>query len=355
MRSQVARLVLLCSVLFGVSSAGAQNVERHDSFVQSEPGIKIFVREVRAQETTPDPPVLLIHGARVPGIASFDLPVPGGSLAADLAKAGYTVYIMDARGYGHSTRPPEMSQPPSAHPSLVRSNLVVRDIDAAVEFIRRRVHVTRVSLLGWATGGQWAGYYATLHPEKVDHLILHNTLYGADAPHLLMGHGSDLEDSQHPGRFNEKSVGAWRCNPEKSLLAGWDKSIAMADKSSWRDPEVAHAYVRAAMNSDPESDSQNPPCFRSPGGALEDSFYQATGRQLWDASFITAPTLVLASGRDFWSRPQDRERLLAHLVHAARVRTVVIPDATHFVHLDRPERGRREFLQQVLAFLSDRD
>jgi hypothetical protein len=44
MQSQVARLVLLCSVLFGVSSAFAQNVERRDSFVQSEPGIKIFVR-----------------------------------------------------------------------------------------------------------------------------------------------------------------------------------------------------------------------------------------------------------------------------------------------------------------------
>jgi pimeloyl-ACP methyl ester carboxylesterase len=47
--------------------------------------------------------------------------------------------------------------------------------------------------------------------------------------------------------------------------------------------------------------------------------------------------------------------LIADLVHAARVRTVVIPNATHFVHLDRPEHGQREFLQEVLAFLSDRD
>lgn len=342
-------------VLMGLSSAFAQSLTRRDFFVQSEPGIRIFVREVRAQKAVPARPVLLVHGARVPGIASFDLPVPGGSLAADLAKAGYVAYVIDARGYGRSTRPPEMSQPPDANSPLVRSNLLTRDINAAVDFIRRRERVSRISILGWATGGQWAGFYATLYPEKVDHLILHNTLYGADVPHSMLGHGSDLEDPQHPGRFNAKAVGAWRCSTAKSLLAGWDKNIPIADKSAWRDPAVAQAYVQAAMASDPESNSHNPPCFGSPSGALEDSFYQATGRQLWDASFILAPTLVIVSGNDFWSRPADRERLLADLVHAKRVRTVVIPNATHFVHLDRPEHGQREFLQQVLAFLSDQD
>src|SRR5207245_6121417 len=35
---------------------------------------------------TCDHPIRLVQGARVPGVASFDLPVPGGSLAADLAE-----------------------------------------------------------------------------------------------------------------------------------------------------------------------------------------------------------------------------------------------------------------------------
>jgi pimeloyl-ACP methyl ester carboxylesterase len=233
--------------------------------------------------------------------------------------------------------------------------MVVRDINAAVDFICRRDRVSRVSLLGWATGGQWAGYYSTLFPEKVAHLILHNALYGADVPHSMLGRGSDLEDPLRPGHFNSKATGAWRCNTAKSLLAGWDKNIPIEDKSAWRDAAVAQAYVQAAMTSDPESNSHTPPCFRAPSGALEDSFYQATGRRLWDASFIQAPTLVIVSGNDFWSRPADRERLVADLVHAKRVRAVVIPNATHFVHLDRPDHGQREFLQQVLAFLSDQD
>jgi len=57
--------------------------------------------------------------------------------------------------------------------------------------------------------------------------------------------------------------------------------------------------LRAALDSDATSHTRTPPSFRSPCGALEDSFYMATGRQLWDASFITAPTLVLAQSEIF--------------------------------------------------------
>ena len=142
-----------------------------------------------------------------------------------------------------------------------------------------------------------------------------------------------------------------RLNP--SLLASWDRSIPLEDKAQWRDPAVADAYVAAALASDPTSSTRTPPSFRAPLGALEDSFYLASGRQLWDASLILAPTLILRSGRDFWSRPEDAERLAAHLVHAPAARVVALPEATHFVHLDRPERGRERFLAEVLAFLAD--
>jgi pimeloyl-ACP methyl ester carboxylesterase len=59
---------------------------------------------------------------------------------------------------------------------------------------------------------------------------------------------------------------------------------------------------------------------------------------------------VIASERDFWSRPEDRDLLMAHLVHAPTKRLVIIPDATHFVHLDRNERGRQQFLDEVVQF-----
>jgi pimeloyl-ACP methyl ester carboxylesterase len=168
----------------------------------------------------------------------------------------------------------------------------------------------------------------------------------------MLGHGSSSEDPNHPGRFNAADTGAYRFNTADGLLPSWDRSIPLEDKTRWRDPAVAQAYVAAALASDSTSETRTPPSFRAPSGALEDSFYLATGRQLWDASLIRVPTLILRSERDFWSRPRDAELLAEHLVHAPRVRKVTLPDATHYAHLDRPEYGRDAFLKEVLSFLS---
>jgi len=337
-----------------MSSGGSSSISRTDFYADSDPGIRIYLREIRDPSTNGDNgPILLVHGARVPGAASFDLPVPGGSLAEDLVKAGFIAYVMDIRGYGRSTLPREMSDPPERHAPLVRSNEAVRDIDAAVDSIRKRTGRKRVSLFGWATGGQWAGYYAALHSDKLSHLVIHNALYGANTPQPLVGQGSDLEDPNQPGQLNP-ALGAYRWNAASSLLAGWDKSIPLDNKNEWRDPAVAEAYVHEALASDSAAADHNPPAFRSPNGAMEDSFYLATGRQLWDASFITVPTLVIASERDFWSRREDRDLLMAHLVHAPIKRLVTIPDATHFVHLDRNEHGRQQLLDALIQFCQAR-
>ena len=339
--------------LFAKAFAQEQKISRQDFYVTGDTGIRIFIREVRSVNSNlmKKVPLVLLHGARVPGVASFDLPVTGGSFAADLATAGYVVYIMDARGYGSSTRPPEMEQSPDVNPPLVRSSEVVRDIAAVVEAICQQSGVERVALLGWATGGHWAGHYASIYTHRVSHLILYNTLYGATPMHPTLGRGSDLEDPQHPGLFNTRKYGAYRFNTAESLLPSWDRSIPVEDKSQWRDPVVVSAYQQTAIESDPTARQRAPASFRAPSGAMEDSFYLATGRRLWDASLVRARTLIIRSERDFWSRPEDPKRLAEDLVHAARVKVVTIAEATHYVHLDRAERGRDRFLQEVLSFL----
>jgi hypothetical protein len=61
---------------------------RNDFRVESDPGVHLFVREVSAPSdgVTPSRSILLLHGAPMGGVASFDLPVAGGSLAADLVQ-----------------------------------------------------------------------------------------------------------------------------------------------------------------------------------------------------------------------------------------------------------------------------
>ncbi|PXY29049.1 alpha/beta hydrolase [Prauserella coralliicola] len=335
------------------TEAGRELV-RAEFRVTSDPGVRIAVREVRpaGRPARPKPPVLLLHGARVPGVASFDLPVPGGSLAADLARAGHRVYVMDARGYGASTRPAELQRPPESSPPAVRSAAVVRDVTAVVEAITRRAGSGQVALLGWATGGHWLGQYAAAHHHRVSHLVLYNALYGPLDGHPTLGRGTDNEDPDHPGRFNAARYGAYRLSTAASLLPSWDSGIPVEDKSVWRDPAVVDAYVRGALASDPTSGSRQPASFRAPSGAMEDSFYLATGRQLWDASLVTARTLILRSEYDFWSRPGDADLLAEHLVHARSVRSVELAGATHYAHLDRAERGRGQFLAEVRDFLA---
>jgi pimeloyl-ACP methyl ester carboxylesterase len=273
-------------------------------------------------------------------------------LAGDLANSGFVVYVMDARGYGNSTRPKAMDRPPEETRPLSRVYEVVRDIDAVVSEVRRRNHTDQAALFGWATGAMWCGMYASQHPETVSHLVLLNGLYGGSTEHLLLGHGSSSEDHLHPGRFDEKVVGAYSLADARSLMSRWDSSIPEQDKSLWRDPAVAQAYQDAALASDPSSSSRNPASLRAPNGGLEDSFYQAIGQPLYDGSSIVGSVLIVRSENDFWSRPEDAETLAAHLDHARQVRILTLPSATHFVHLDRAERGRSELIDAIRAFLS---
>ena len=349
--------LVLAAVLFGSATASAE-IQRTSLVAESDPGVSIAIREV--VDTSTDragTPLILLHGARVPGVASFDLEVPGGSLAADLANRGLAVYIVDLRGYGDSTRPEAMGRSRTPTAPLVRSGAAVRDIGAAVDAIRTRTGSEQVSILGWATGGHWAGMYATLSPGKVSRLILLNTLYGYTADHAVIGRGSGLATAEDPGRFNIERFANYRLNPADTLLRGWDRSIPTEDKTAWRAPEVAAAYVEAALASDPTSDRRNPPSFRAPSGAMADSFLLATGGVLWDARLLTADVLIVRSANDFWSRPADLSLLSTHLGDRfeGTFRTLEIPEATHFVHLDRPERGRDLLIAEVSNFLGAGD
>jgi pimeloyl-ACP methyl ester carboxylesterase len=320
---------------------------RTDWQVPGADATSIGVREVRSRLATHDRPVLLVHGARVPGIPSFDLPVEGGSLAADLARAGHRVLIVDARGYGGSTRPPAMSQPPDDSLPLTTGDQVVRDIESVVAWLGW----PSVDLVGWATGGHWAAWYASVHPERVDRLVVFNSLYGAIDGHPTLGRGSTYEDPDRPREFND-AIGGYRMATGPGLMPSWDNSIPVEDKSQWRDPKVAEVYQREALASDPTSTHRSPASFRAPNGALKDSFYLATGRNLWDAGAITARTLVLRSEYDFWSRPEDVSTLVHDLTDAEAVRAVTLRRATHYAHLDRTHRGRGQLLAELKSWLA---
>ena len=103
------------------------------------------------------------------------------------------------------------------------------------------------------------------------------------------------------------------------------------------------------------SQTRIPPSARIPTAYREESFNLTQGQRYWEAGEIYTPTLVIRGELDFWSRPEDVSALATELVNAPAVRTLTIPEATHYLFNDRPERGRTRFIQSVLAFLMVED
>lgn len=327
----------------GASAVG--QVVRTELTVDSEPGVAIAMRRVALAEGATRAPVLLVHGAGVGG-AAFDLPVPGYSLAEDLARAGHPTYAINVRGWGGSTRPAALDAPPERGAPAATSDVVMRDLAAAVAWIRGREH-RPVAIVGWATGGHWAGMYAAGHRDDVSHLVMLNAIYGTPGDWSLR---AGMEDPAHPGQ--PKPLGAYTLRTRAGLLRPWDNNIPVDDKASWRDPLVAAAYADAALASDPTAATRDPPSVRVPSGPLHDSFLLTTGQRMWSAGDVRAATLVVRSSLDFWSRSEDVAALRRELVRARRVEFVELANATHLAFLDRPEHGRTQFVAALRDFLA---
>src|SRR6185312_3082814 len=159
---------------------GAKIVQQDYQIDALDPGIKLFVRMKMAEGNTHfanDNIVLFVHGATLPSTPDFDLQYKDYSWADWMVHQGYLVYMFDKRNYGFSTREAAMDEPAAANKPLSRSYLVIRDIAAVVDHIRAKNRISKVTLIGWSWGAMTAGYYTSLHSEKVRKLVLYAPLY----------------------------------------------------------------------------------------------------------------------------------------------------------------------------------
>jgi hypothetical protein len=127
---------LVASIFSGASVAAKQpKLQMSEIMIPSgDDGIQLYVRNKHpaGRETSPDKILLFVHGATYPAETAFDLPIEGVSMMDLIAARGYDVYLVDVRGYGRSTRPAEMSQPPEANKPIVSTKVAARDLGAAV-------------------------------------------------------------------------------------------------------------------------------------------------------------------------------------------------------------------------------
>lgn len=304
-------------------------------------GLTLAMRRVGAHPTHPEARViLLVHGGGPGGVASFAF--GSGSFADSLVKKGFVVYLMNIRGWEESTAPLYNEN----DTSLTAGSCVeaAEDIDTVVEYIRQKEHLSRVNLFGWASGGHWVAYYTTLHNDKVDHLVVLNTLYGVNAPWI---YNSAFADPSDPNRYDSR-IPLYRTADKKAIIASRLAAIPFSNKPPWIDTADLESYAWSVANDSGHF------TLKVPGGYRKESFYMAHGHQYWNASNIRVPTLVVRSQFDKWSRPEDVSAFYQDLVNAPRRDSIELPNATHFVTIDKPHQGRNALVAAIDLFIPAR-
>jgi pimeloyl-ACP methyl ester carboxylesterase len=349
-RRPIVCLLLACALAI-VQAAQAKPVKNDYHIDGADPGVRLFVRQKMEEGNTrfnDANVVLFIHGATAPSTCDFDLGFKDYSWADWMIARGYVVYMFDKRNYGYSSREKAMDEPPANNKPVSRSYLVIRDIGAVVDHIRSKHRVNKVTLIGWSWGAMTAGYYTSLYSEKVRKLVMYAPAYAMPV-HTNLGPGSGLQNKRKPYEFNY-GLGAYRLASTAANTARWDGEIPVQDKLQYREAGVAEAFWAECLATDPTSGTRNPPSLRAPNGVLEDTFMQATGRRIWNASSIYVPTLVIAGEYDTWSFPEDREVLMRDLTNAPAKKHVLIKNSSHFTLFEKP---RFEFFGEILNFLKE--
>lgn len=299
-------------------------------------GIQLHVRNKRPAGATrfaPNRVVLFVHGATYPAETGFDLPLPGGSWLEYMASRGFDAYLVDVRGYGRSTRPAAMAQPPADSAPFADTADAVRDVGAAVDFILQRRGVPRLNLIGWSWGTAIMGTYTASNNARVEKLVLYAPLYAMrDAPPIA-GAGAYRTVEREPARQRGiRGIPANRVE-EISPRAWFDQ---------WFDANLA---------TDPEGARRTPPVVRAPNGVIKDiGELWARGRSPYDPANIRVPTLLVIGEWDQDTPLYMAQDVFARMTNAPDKRLVILGEGTHAMVL---EKHRMRLIREVQQFLEE--
>jgi pimeloyl-ACP methyl ester carboxylesterase len=319
--------------------AWSEGIVAQDFMIPSDtPGIELFVRNKHRADVTqfgPDRILLYVHGTSQAAETTFDLRLQGLSWMDYLARHGWDVYLVDLRGYGRSSRPPEMSAPPASNPPIVTTDVALRDFGAALAFVLKRRGVKRISIMGWSWGTVIVGAYAAANPDRVHRLVLYAPVWVRSKPPASAA----------------APLGAYQSWTVEQARATLQTGAPEAERAGLMPDEWFAAWKAAALATDPQGAREDPPVVRSPNGAPSDSrAYWSAGRPYYDPGGIAAPTLIVHGEWDGPLPVEMPQAIYARLLRAPYKRFVQIGGGTHLLML---ERNRMQLFHEVQLFLDE--
>lgn len=335
------RVLILLSALFAWAPAWAQKplppsaiVTENLQFDARDDNLRLHLRNKHPEDyysPKPETTVLFLHGATFPGIATFDHAIDGQSWMDYLARRGYDVYALDIRGYGASTKPAEMAQPPEGKAPLVDSTAALRDVSKTVEYILSRRNLETLTIVGWSWGATLAGSYAANASSKIHKLVLYSPPWISDEPAA-------------PDAVKE--LGAWRGVPLFLIGERWGHNLPDKERKELITPEAKRAWMTALAET-----AGGEQLLKVPNGAVADALKTWGAKTpAWQPERISAPTMVVQGEWDADTPPAMGLSVFAHLTGTAARRYVLIGEGTHMLLL---EKNRRQLFQAVHGFLEE--
>jgi 2-succinyl-6-hydroxy-2,4-cyclohexadiene-1-carboxylate synthase len=249
-------------------------------------------------------PLLCLHGFT--GAASTWEPFAG-------AWPGRGIVAVDLIGHGASDAPVD--------PARYSIECAVDDLTAVLDALG----IERAAVLGYSMGGRVALHLALVAPGRVEALILESASPGIDDPGER---AARVRSDEELAAFIEREgVEAFVDRWESVPLFATQRSLPHAVYARQRAQRLAN-HPRGLANS-----------LRGMGAGAQEPLWSRLGE-------IRVPTLLIAGALDEKYRALARE--MAELMPDAGA--VIIPDAGHATHLEKPG----EFARAVGAFLEAR-
>lgn len=336
------RLLVAAFFIAVIQTMGhAASLVSEDIMVKSaDAGIEIFVRNKRPADMKtfrPERTVLYVHGATYPAHTAFDLKLGDQSWMDYIASRGYDVYLLDLRGYGKSTRPPEMSQDAKSNRPIVRGDTAVKDIGVAVDFILARRGIAKLNLLGWSWGSTLMATYSTQNAGKVARLVLYAPPWIRETPSLVTAGAGPL--------------GAYRMVSRDQALGRWLTGVPEAKKSTLIPAGWFEAWADATFATDVQGAKMNPPVLRAPNGVVQDgNEFHGAGKAYYDPAKLTMPTMLVLGEWDSDTPPYMAQKLFPLMVNSPGKRLVMLAEGTHTIIM---EKNRLDLFRAVQAFLDE--
>lgn len=234
--------------------------------------------------------ILLLHGRTWSSLPDFDLQVKGEklSLMDNLVELGFSVWALDARGYGETKRD---------HSGWNNPNKAARDVKNTIKWIERKTSI-KPTLFGWSYGSMVSQLVVQKYPNIAKSVILY---------------GYPIDPEQIIPKQAQSSIPKREINTKENAASDFIVPGSISQKA-------IDAYVKESLKADP---------IRADWNKLEE------WNQL-DAIKIKLPLLLLQGEHDPLAKSESHARFFIRLPNANK-QWIVLAGGDHAALLETPK------------------